>query len=76
MPLAICPRCQSGDSTPVKYTWWGGVLGPKILKLVRCAGCGKSYNGETGQDVTGAIVVYVLVSSFLLAILFYFILRM
>ncbi len=34
------------------------MLGPKILKHVKCPGCGKAYNGKTGQDNTTGIVIY------------------
>lgn len=34
------------------------MLGPKILKHVKCAGCGKAYNGKTGRDNTTGIVIY------------------
>ena len=42
----------------MKFTWWGGVLGPKILTHVKCPGCGHGYNGKTGRDNTTGIVIY------------------
>ena len=53
-----CPRCGTAESSPVKFTWWGGILGPKLLSHVRCNGCGSAYNGKTGKPNTAAIVVY------------------
>jgi hypothetical protein len=54
----LCPRCGSGASKPVGFTWWGGVLGPKLLSHVRCITCGNCYNGKTGRPNTTAIVIY------------------
>ena len=44
--------------TPVRFTWWGGILGPRILNHVKCNGCGFSYNGKTGHPNTQGILVY------------------
>lgn len=54
-----CPHCQQpAPAHPVGFTWWGGVLGPKILNHVTCAACGRGYNGKTGQPNTTGIIVY------------------
>jgi len=42
----------------MKFTWWGGLIGPKILTHVKCPGCGYAYNGKTGRDNTTGIVIY------------------
>ncbi|HEX6279376.1 MAG TPA: hypothetical protein VFZ49_05105 [Pyrinomonadaceae bacterium] len=42
----------------MKFTWWGGVIGPKVLTHVKCPGCGHGYNGKTGRDNTTGIVIY------------------
>jgi hypothetical protein len=52
-----CPRCGSAPEK-VGFTWWGGVLGPKILTHVKCVGCGYKYNGKSGRDNTTGIVIY------------------
>ena len=56
-PYVSCPRC-GGTAEKVGFTWWGGVLGPKILTHVKCIGCGHAYNGKSGMDNTTGIVVY------------------
>jgi hypothetical protein len=61
METAGCYKCSSREASPVGFTWWGGVLGPKLLSHVRCAKCGAEYNAKTGQPNTAAIVVYVAV---------------
>ena len=42
----------------LRFTWWGGLLGPKILTHVKCSGCGHRYNGKTGKSNTTGIVIY------------------
>ena len=56
-----CPRCGYGLSEPVKFTWWGGLLGPKLLSHVRCTNCRYAFNGKTGRSNTTGIVVYTVV---------------
>ena len=55
---ASCPKCNAAAAEPVKFTWWGGVLGPKLLSHVKCNNCGDKYNGKTGRDNTKGIVIY------------------
>jgi len=52
-----CPKCR-GHAEPVKFTWWGGVLGPKLLTHVKCQSCGHAYNGKSGKDNTAGIAIY------------------
>ena len=58
---APCPHCQNTQASPVRYTWWGGVLGPKMLTHVKCGRCGTAYNGKTGGSNSTAIAVYLVV---------------
>lgn len=59
---APCPSCKVSDAEPMSFTWWGGVIGPKLLTHVKCQGCGTAYNGATGHLNTVGIVVYSLVA--------------
>ena len=52
-----CPKC-GGSAEKVKFTWWGGLLGPKLLSHVKCTGCAYKYNGKSGKDNTTGIVIY------------------
>ena len=52
-----CPKCH-GAAEKLKFTWWGGILGPKILTHVKCLACGYKYNGKTGKDNTTGIIIY------------------
>ena len=53
-----CPQCGESAVAPVQFTWWGGLVGPKLLSQVSCTGCGHQYNGKTGKPNTAAIAVY------------------
>lgn len=61
-PFAPCPRCGASEAIRIKFTWWGGLLGPRLLAHVRCLACGAKFNGRSGQSNTAAIVVYNLVA--------------
>jgi len=55
---APCPNCRQSAAQKLSFTWWGGLIGPKILTHVKCASCGTKYNGKTGKDNTTGIVIY------------------
>jgi uncharacterized protein (DUF983 family) len=55
---APCPKCRSSAAERVKFTWWGGVLGPRLLTHVKCNSCGHKYNGKSGKDNTAGIAIY------------------
>jgi hypothetical protein len=53
-----CPQCQAQNATRVGYSWWGGVLGPRLLTHVKCGSCSTTFNGKTGQSNNTAIAIY------------------
>ena len=55
---AGCPKCGNTLVSPVKYTWWGGLLGPKLLHHTKCDSCGYRYNSKTRKSNTNAIIIY------------------
>ena len=57
-PFAPCPRCGSTEARVPSFTWWGGLLGHKLISHVICCRCGRGYNGKTGQSNTPNIVLY------------------
>ena len=59
MNAASCPNCSSSYATQVRFTWWGGFLGPKLFNVIKCGACNKQYNGKTGRPNTTAIIIYV-----------------
>jgi uncharacterized protein (DUF983 family) len=58
---AGCPKCGSGNCTPITFTWWGGVLGPKLMNHTKCNQCGSTFNRKTGKSNGTAILIYNLV---------------
>jgi transposase-like protein len=56
-----CGRCQSTDVARMGFTWWGGLLGPRVLNHVKCNRCGSTYNGKTGKSNATAIAIYMIV---------------
>jgi len=63
-----CPFCQHDTAQPVRFTHWGGVVGPRLLSLVKCKSCGKQFNGRSGGQVDKAIKVYTWVAMATLAV--------
>jgi transposase-like protein len=63
-----CPFCQHDAAQPVRFTHWGGIIGPRLMSLVKCKSCGKQFNGRSGTRVEKAIKVYTWVAMATLAI--------
>jgi hypothetical protein len=59
VPSAPCPKCKN-DKAPKRprFTWWGGVVGPKLLHHAVCSKCGTGFNAKTGKPNLGPIIVY------------------
>lgn len=38
-----CPVCGGSYIQKVRYTFWGGLLGPWMFNHVKCATCGHKY---------------------------------
>jgi phage FluMu protein Com len=57
---AECPHCGNSDATRVHWTFWGGLIGPAIINVVRCNECGTNYNGVHGDYNHTRILFYVL----------------
>jgi transposase-like protein len=58
-----CPKCASEQAEAIGFTWWGGIVGPKMFSHVKCTKCGTTYNGKTGKSNQQAIAIYVTVST-------------
>ena len=55
----MCPYCKSDlPPNPAGFTWWGGVLSPKVLNHAICPACRKGYNSKTMQPNTTGIAIY------------------
>ncbi|HET6249229.1 MAG TPA: hypothetical protein VFE47_16155 [Tepidisphaeraceae bacterium] len=59
----VCPKCGCPQFKAVSFTWWGGVLGPKLFSHVKCLNCRAGFNSKTGRSNNTAIGIYIGVSS-------------
>jgi hypothetical protein len=59
---AICYNCGADDASKVRWTLWGGIIGPSLMSHVKCGRCATTYNGNTGKSNTTAITIYLVVS--------------
>ena len=67
-----CPGCgQALAPKPVGFSWWGGLLGPKLFHHVECPGCATRYNGKTGRSNNTAIALYLIVVGLLALVAVY-----
>lgn len=62
-----CPFCGQNQypPVPVSFSWWGGILGPRMLHHATCPQCGKAYNSVTGRPNTNGIIIYSIVVGFI-----------
>jgi len=63
MPIAnpyalCCPRCRGPNVVKPTFTFWGGILGPKLLSHAVCQSCGFGFNWKTGKSNTTGIIIY------------------
>ena len=70
--FAPCPKCSTPNPEQLSFTWWGGIIGPKILTHVKCNHCGATFNGKTGKDNTTNIIIYSVVVGLIIFVLFAF----
>jgi uncharacterized protein (DUF983 family) len=56
---------------PIGFTWWGGMIGAKILSHAECLQCGTRYNSKTGKSNNTAIAIYMVVVGVIAALVFY-----
>jgi hypothetical protein len=60
-PTAPCPNCGNTFGKTPAFTWWGGLIGAKMLKHVHCTRCGTGFNSRSGKSNNTAITIYVVV---------------
>lgn len=55
-----CPACgEDVVPKPIRFTWWGGAVGPRLLSHVSCPACYAKFNGRTGKFNGAGIAIYV-----------------
>jgi hypothetical protein len=47
--MASCPACGGERADTVRHVAWGGVVAPRLYRLVRCAACGSRFSARTGR---------------------------
>lgn len=67
--VAPCYKCGCPYASRISFTWWGGLLGPRMFNHVKCVSCFATFNAKTGQSNTTAITIYCLVGFTLAVIL-------
>jgi hypothetical protein len=70
-----CPQCGSSDIKSIKYTWWGGLIGPKLLHHTKCNSCKFLYNSKSRKSNTNGIILYFVIT-FVIVFAIFFGLRM
>ena len=60
--LSPCFKCGNSLARKVKFTWWGGLIGPKMFHHVKCVECGQLFNSKSGRSNSTAIAIYFIVT--------------
>lgn len=68
---APCPQCRNAVARKIEFTWWGGLLGPRMLNHVKCLVCGTTFNAKTGRSNFTAIVLYQVITLIVIGLLFF-----
>ena len=55
---AVCYSCGADDANKVRWTIWGGLIGPAMISHVKCGRCDTTYNGSSGKSNNTAIAIY------------------
>jgi hypothetical protein len=56
-----CPGCGGGPLAEPGFTWWGGLVGHKLLGVEQCKRCKKWFVKGTGQPGDTRVMVYIVV---------------
>ena len=56
--FTTCPQCNSPHVSRPTFTWWGGLIGPKLLNHTVCNSCNFGFNSKTGKSNSTAIGLY------------------
>ncbi len=59
--VAPCYKCGCPYAKRISFTWWGGLLGPRMFNHVKCVRCFSTFNAKTGQSNNTAITIYCVV---------------
>lgn len=48
-PALPCVRCPTGEAARLRWSWWGGWIGPRLLGYVHCQECGTIWSTRPGS---------------------------
>ena len=60
-PSRPCPGCGGGPIAEPSFTWWGGLIGHKLLNVEQCKSCRKWWVKSTAQPGTTRVTIYMVV---------------
>lgn len=58
---ARCLGCGGGPLSVPSFTWWGGLVGQRLLGIEKCESCGQWWVKGTAKPGTSRIVIYAVV---------------
>ena len=67
---APCPNCGNVYARKIEFTWWGGLIGPRMFHHVKCLQCRTPYNAKTGRSNFTAILLYQIVTLIVIGLMF------
>jgi hypothetical protein len=56
-----CPGCGSGPIEEPSFTWWGGLVGHKLLSVEQCRACRKWWVKGSNQSGDTRVMIYFVV---------------
>jgi hypothetical protein len=56
-----CRGCGSGPLYEPGFTWWGGLVGHKLLGVEQCKACKRWWVKATGQSGDTRVMIYMIV---------------
>ena len=59
-----CPRCRQVGANIRTWSWWGGLIGPKIMKQATCMFRKQDFNYQTGKPITGQTILLYMLAGF------------
>jgi hypothetical protein len=60
-PSRPCPGCGGGPLEEPSFTWWGGLIGHKLLGVEKCKSCRHWWVKNTAQSGDTRVNVYMIV---------------
>jgi hypothetical protein len=60
-PDRPCPGCGGGPLEEPSFTWWGGLIGHKLLGVEQCKSCRHWWVKNTGQPGGTRVTIYMVV---------------